>query len=246
MVDKGYRNSYISHIVKVLKGFIKWMANEGIYTGNAHKTFMPRLRGDAGNSQAVVYLTWDELMHLYSLEGLPPHLAQVRDVFCFCSLTSLRYSDAAKLKRSDIQSGAIYVVTQKTTDSLKIELNKRAQAILDKYADTAFPGDKALPVISNQKTNEYLKELGRRAGFDSPIRTVFYNGAHRHEQVHPKWEVLSTHAARRTFVVNALYLGIPAEVIIRWTGHKDYKAMKPYIAIVDTLKEREMSKFDAI
>ena len=44
--------------------------------------------------------------------------------------------------------------------------------------------------------------------------------------------------------VNALRLGIPAEVIIRWTGHSDYSSMKPYIKIVDELKEREMSKFD--
>jgi hypothetical protein len=49
---------------------------------------------------------------------------------------------------------------------------------------------------------------------------------------------------RRTFIVNALYLGIPAEVVMSCTGHEDYNAMKPYIKIVDDLKRSSMSKFD--
>lgn len=54
---------------------------------------------------------------------------------------------------------------------------------------------------------------------------------------------MSSHIGRRTFIVNGLYLGIPAEVIMKWTGHKDYQTMKPYIAIVDVLKT-EMNKFN--
>ena len=53
-----------------------------------------------------------------------------------------------------------------------------------------------------------------------------------------------THAARRTFVINALRLGIPSEVIIKWTGHKDFSALKPYVKIVDELKASEMDKFN--
>ena len=61
----------------------------------------------------------------------------------------------------------------------------------------------------------------------------------------PKYSVLTTHAGRRTFIVNALRLGIPAPVIMEWTGHSDYKAMKPYIKIVDAAKIENMAKFDA-
>ena len=62
----------------------------------------------------------------------------------------------------------------------------------------------------------------------------------------PKYELLTTHVARRTFVVTALSLGVAADVIMRWTGHSDYKAMKPYIAIVDELKRNSMKKIDEI
>ena len=170
----------------------------------------------------------------------------VRDVFIFCCYTGLRYSDAAKLQRSDIVDGHINVITRKTSDRLTIELNKHSQAVLDKYKDADWLKGRALPAISIQESNAYLKWIGRLAGIEEPIRIVFYNGAERHEEVHPKYELLTTHCARRTFVVTALQLGIPAEVIIKWTGHSDFAAMKPYIKIVDELKARNMAKFDAI
>lgn len=58
--------------------------------------------------------------------------------------------------------------------------------------------------------------------------------------------IVQQHVARRTFVVTALYLGIPAEVIMRYTGHSSFSAMKPYVAIVDELKRKSMDLFDGI
>jgi integrase len=57
---------------------------------------------------------------------------------------------------------------------------------------------------------------------------------------------MGTHAGRRTFICNAILLGIPANVIMKWTGHSDYKAMKPYIDVADETKACAMSKFDLI
>jgi integrase len=172
------------------------------------------------------------------------YLERVRDVFLFLCFTGLRYSDVAKLTRQDVKAGFIQIVTQKTADGIRIELNRHAQAILDRYKDIKFDRDKALPVISNPKMNEYLKELGQICELNEHQRIVYFKGNTRHEEVYPKWQLLTTHCGRRSFVVNALRLGIPSEVIIRWTGHSDFKAMKPYVKIVDELKEREMSKFD--
>lgn len=171
------------------------------------------------------------------------HLQRIRDVFLFTCFTGLRYSDVAKLTWQDIKNNTIEIVTQKTADGIRIELNKFSQAILDKYT-TANKKGKIFSVISNQKMNEYLKELGQLCGLNEPQRVVYFKGKDRIEEVYPKWQLLTTHCGRRTFVVNALRLGIPSEVIIRWTGHSDYKAMKPYVKIVDELKREEMTKFD--
>jgi hypothetical protein len=54
--------------------------------------------------------------------------------------------------------------------------------------------------------------------------------------VTPKYALLGTHVGWRTFICNALFLGIPAQVVMKWTGHSDYKAMKPYIDIADDIK----------
>lgn len=107
-----------------------------------------------------------------------------------------------------------------------------------------FPQDLALPVISNVKMNAHLKILGQVCGIDEPTRIVYFQGGIRHEQVFPKWALLTTHCGRRTFVVTALQLGIPSEVIMKWTGHNDFSAMKPYVKIVDELKAKAMSRFD--
>ena len=62
----------------------------------------------------------------------------------------------------------------------------------------------------------------------------------------PKWELVGTHTGRRTFIVNALSLGITPNIVMKWTGHSDYKAMKPYIDIVDSIKASSMTKFDGL
>jgi site-specific recombinase XerD len=243
---KDYKNTTIAKQVAYVRWFLRWAFSKGYYTGALHESFRPKFKGNDGNSKEVIHLTWEELMHLldFKIPESKHYLDRVRDVFCFMCFTGLRYSDVDKLRRSDVKQKHIEVVTQKTADSLKIELNKYSKAILDKYANQEFEDDKALPVVSNAKMNEYLKELGEIAEINEPQRIVYFKGNERFEEVHPKYELLTSHCGRRTFIVNALYLGIPAEVVMKWTGHSDYGAMKPYIKIVDALKESEMDKFN--
>jgi len=238
------RNSTIQKNISFTKWVLRWASTKGLYTGAAHENFKPKFK--TVESKEIIYLTWDELINLYNFKFKQDYLERVRDVFCFCCFTGLRYSDVYKLKRTDIFDEYITVVTQKTADTLKIELNNYSKAILNKYEDYNFPNEKALPVISNQKMNNYLKEMGQVIGLNTPVRLVHFVGNKRVERVFKKWELLTTHCGRRTFVVNALALGIPAEVIIKWTGHADYSAMKPYIKIVDELKSKEMNKFNLV
>jgi integrase len=127
-----------------------------------------------------------------------------------------------------------------------IELNRHSRAIIEKYKDVNFKGDKVLPVISNQKMNEYVKELGKLAEINTPIRITQYIGNERIDTTFPKYELLSTHTGRKTFICTALALGIPPHVVMKWTGHSDYKSMKPYIDIADSIKAAAMTKFDSL
>jgi integrase len=240
----GLRNTTIQKNIAFIKWFLRWSSNKEYYSGNLHNTFRPKLKGTDGNSKVVIYLTWDELLKLFNFNFKQESIQHVRDVFCFCCFTSLRYSDVAKLRRSDVKDKFIRVVTQKTADGLKIELNKYSLAILDKYKEIHFDNDLALPIISNAKMNVHLKTMAKLAGINDQVRVVYFIGSTRYEEVYPKHELITTHCGRRTFIVNALYLGIPAEVVMSWTGHSDYESMKPYIAIVDELKQTSMDKFN--
>lgn len=245
LTAKGYRNSYTLKLWGFLRWFLRWSAGAGLYGGHLHQTWRPRLKCAKEGREAVVYLTIPELERLEAADLTEhPDLAAVRDVFVFCCYSGLRFSDAKALKESDIHGGCIHVVTKKTADPLSIELNCHTRSILDRWRGRL--GGRALPAISNQNTNYRLKELGRLAGIGAPVRSVHFVGSQRFDETRPKWEVLTTHAARRTFVVTALTLGIPAEVIMKWTGHSDFDSMRTYMAIVDKLKREAMAAFDTI
>ena len=120
------------------------------------------------------------------------------------------------------------------------------QAILEKYKDIPLTGNRALPSYTNQAMNRSIKDLCQLAGINELIRITTYKGNVRKDEVHPKWELVGTHTGRRTFIVHALSMGISPSVVMKWTGHSDYKAMKPYIDIVDSAKDEAMAKFDTL
>ena len=242
---KEMRNSTIGKQLSFLKWFLRWAFRKGVHQNNAYDSYKPKLKS---TQKKIIFLTWEELNKLreFEIPAAKQALDRVRDVFLFQCFTGLRYSDVFNLRRSDIKGDHIEVTTVKTSDSLIIELNKHSKAILDKYKDVAFEDDKVLPVITNQKMNDYLKELAELAGIDEPVRQTYYRGNERIDEVTPKYALLGTHAGRRTFICNALALGIPPQVVMKWTGHSDYKAMKPYIDIADDIKANAMSKFNQL
>lgn len=242
---KEMRNTTIGKQLSFLKWFLRWAFKKGVHQNNAYDSYKPKLKS---TQKKIIFLTWDELNKLreFKIPTTKQALDRVRDVFLFQCFTGLRYSDVFNLRRSDIKGDHIEVTTVKTSDSLIIELNNHSKAILDKYKDVTFEDDKVLPVITNQKMNDYLKELAELAGIDELVRQTYYKGNERIDEVTPKYALLGTHAGRRTFICNALALGIPPQVVMKWTGHSDYKAMKPYIDIADDIKANAMSKFNQL
>lgn len=238
----GLNNETIKKDIGFIKAFVRWAQEKG-YVGE-NKFVLQKVRLKTVR-KTVIFLDWDELMKVYNYDfGNMHYLSQVRDVFCFCCFTSLRYSDVRNLRKSNFNVSSFTFTTIKTHDTLTIELNKYSRAILDKYSDVKFPDGKVLPVISNQKMNDYIKEVGKKCGINAPVTITFFKGNKRFEETHPKWELLSTHAARRTFISNALMLGVPPSIVMKWSGHSDYRAMKPYIEIVDDAAKKAMSVFD--
>jgi integrase len=234
ITKKNLLNNTAHKDMQFLKSFLIW-ANLNKYTTNeAYKSFKVK-----SESNEVIYLTEEELMKLYNLTLHDnDRLARVRDVFVFQCLTGCRHSDLQNLKNDDITSGVWHLRTQKTRQIIDIPLNGMAISLLAKYSGYPTP----LPVISNQKMNDYLKELCELAEIDAVIKTVKYQGNERIEHTYKKYEVIGTHTARRTFISLSLQKGMQAEVIMSITGHSDYKMMRKYLKIADGHKREEMDK----
>jgi len=235
--DLGFLNNSVGKHIKTLKVFLRYAFDHGftkeVYNYKKFKVF--------SEDSDIIYLTETELMSLYELENLSDKLQRVRDNFCFACFTGLRFSDIEKLTNSNIRPDYLEIKTEKTKDFIKVPLNYLAKEILSRYTDHFSL--KPLPTgISNQKTNEYLKEIGELAKIKDPITLEKYTGSKKKLILKPKYNLLSTHTARRTFVTLSLEKGIRAEVVMAMTGHKSYRTFKKYIKITDRVMQAEMNR----
>ena len=236
LVHQGYKNSSIKNKFVRLKTFIKWL-NKNKNT-NIVFDYDYKIRSYTND---ILYLEWEELMRIYNMKFNNSLLSYYRDIFCLCSFTSLRISDAMKLRKQDIYEDYIFVITKKTSKVIKIELNDYSREIIQRYKNEDVPFGH---FHSLSYFNEKLKEIGKICEINSPIRRIYYSGSNRVEKIVPKYELLSSHCGRKTFVVHCIRLGIPIEIIMRWTGHSNYDSLKHYVEIIDEVKSSSMSKFN--
>ena len=151
-----------------------------------------------------------------------------------------------KLRKVDVRDTYIEITTQKDSDAVKIDLNKYSKEIIKKYKKNPFAKEFVLPRVHNAVLNRYLKEIGKICEIDTPITKISFEGATRKEETKPKYEYITSHTGRKTFICLALSMGIPPTTVMAWTGHDSFEDMKPYIRITDEAKAREMAKFDTL
>ena len=140
----------------------------------------------------------------------------------------MRFSDFSQLTADNITDGKIKIRTQKTGDRITIPLHQLVKLVLDKYSDTTM----ALPKpISNQKMNSYLKEIGELVGINENTNRTFTKGGLKASKLHKKFELITTHTARRSFATNLYKAGFPSISIMKITGHKTETSFMKYIKI---------------
>ena len=176
------------------------------------------------------FLEKQELKTLLNKNISVPRLAQIRDIFCFCCLTGLAFSDVKQLKSEHLVTdinGMIWIrkTRQKTKNMCNIPLLDEAQKILDRYKDHPYCQTQGvlLPVCSNQKMNMYLKELADICG----IR-----------------KNLSTHCFRHTYGTMLITAGVDLYTASKMMGHADVRPTQIYAKIIDKKKEEAVSLID--
>lgn len=227
-------NVTIAKQLSSIKTVLAYAKAEGIEVKGNYKDFSIKKQ-----KLEVVALTEREFQSLINLDlSKNERLDRVRDLFCFSCVTGLRYSDLKQLQHDHIGKTEIQITVTKTKEPLKIPLNRYSLEILAKYKKESKP----LPIISNQRLNEYLKELCKLAEINSPIEIVRFKGAERITTMHPKWELISIHNGRKTFATLSLEKGMNAETVMEIGGWSDYKSFSRYVNITENVKRTAMSK----
>lgn len=234
---EGYRHATIEKTLAILRWYIKWLISEGYLPPTA----MPRLPSRGRHPKRVVtYLTPDEIQRIRALDLRDsPALEVDRDYLLLMCATSLRYSDVAALTTDKIGTDYIEVTLVKTGVPVRIELNDLSREILRRRIGEA-EGKRVMPKKAVGTINYGIKRLGQMAGINDIVTYEVIKGGKRYTMQSPKWEMLSTHVGRRTFIVTALSSGIPEQIVRKWTGHTSYEALRPYLDIIQTATSKAM------
>lgn len=225
--EKKLLNNTFGKQIKTLKGFLNLATEKGINTNSGYKS---RFFKAPQESVDHIYLTSEELDVIYKKDlQKKPHLDRVRDLFLIGCHTGLRFSDFTVLKNENLEESAtgfvFNVKTNKTNEKVVIPVKPVVKIIWDKYNGN-------LPrAISNQKMNDYLKELGEVAEISKNVIIKKTSGKVVKETICPKYKLISTHTARRSFATNAFLSGIPAISIMKFTGHRTESSFMKYIKV---------------
>lgn len=220
---RSISDSSIGNCIKDLKTFMG-VAVDRDYTSNMQ--FKKKAFAKLTEETDAVYLTWDEVFKLYRYNlSDSKTFEQVRDLFVFGCCIGLRYSDYSTVKPENIiqHEGEHYISmpTQKTGERVIIPCNPIVMEIFNKYQGH----DNRLPrTISNQKFNQYLKEICQQAGLKETGRL----------QTEPNlqlWECVSSHTARRSGLTNYYLENVPVIDLMKISGHKTEKAFLTYIKV---------------
>ncbi len=224
--DKNFATNHVGSIVKYLKVFLNNALKDGVHQ---NRKFENSAFSKPSEEVDKIYLTDSELQTIYDLDlsGKKDGVERVRDLFLVGSYTGLRFSDYSKLIPENFLADGrlLRVKTQKTDTGVFIPLNPIVLAIVNKY------NGKLPKSITNQQTNIHLKEIGFLADLTERIEITQTKGGMKLTTFKDKWELVTTHTARRSFATNAYLNGVATIDIMKITGHKTESSFMKYIKI---------------
>jgi len=223
--DKQLSPNTVGKIIKTLKTFLNEATEREI---NTNLAFRSRKFKKYEQPTEKIYLTDADVDKLYNLDlSNNKKLDTTRDLFIIGCYTALRSSDYTQIQPEYItkRGSQLKIKTFKTGEIVVIPLHYRVKEILKKY-DNSLPG-----AISNQWTNKYLKEIGKLAKINEIIIKTEQKGKLRIDKKVKKYELITTHAARRSGATNMFLADIKPINIMKITGHKTEKSFMRYIRI---------------
>jgi len=228
--QKGFSPNTIRKYFKVVRMVLNKAETEDYHINRLFKSedFMP-----SGEEVFDIALTYEDVEALRKYDfSHNKRLEKVRDLFVVGCFTGLRFSDLSELGKEHLNGNFFTIVQKKTKKKNPLPINipilEPVREILEKY-NYKLPND-----ISNQKMNEYLKEMAKETNLFNELVTYNRTKAGKAETVsNPRHQEITTHTARRTYCTMCYNIGIPTHAIMMVSGHKTEKAFLRYLKVTD-------------
>lgn len=226
--NKGYSINTIGRHVKELKIIMRTAYEEGLTENKAVESRKFRVLTTEVEKIALSNKELEKIANLYIPDD-ECKLLESRDLFLIGCFTAQRYGDYSRISRSMIKkmdSGEKYLdmVQNKTGVRVLVPLSSQCLEIMEKY-------DYHAPRVTNSDLNHHIKEIARRAGITDPVTVHYIQKGEKQEKVLPKYELVSSHTARRTGITNMVLAGVPTEECMAVSGHKSRAQFERYIKI---------------
>ncbi|WP_405411721.1 phage integrase SAM-like domain-containing protein [Maribacter sp. Asnod1-A12] len=230
--DENYSLNSIGKHVKNLKTFLNDALTNGV-TNNV--IFKNRSFKVLKETTTDIYLTEAEIKILAEKDfSSRPRIELARDIFLIGCYTGQRVSDYNGLTNENIEilDGHTFIkIHQKKTDTIiHIPITSDIQKVMNRYNNN-FPSRLSEPIL-----RENIKIACGAVGFKEPVNILYTKGGKAIKKGVPKYKLVKTHTARRSFCTNYYIAGKSIQNIMLFSGHKTEREFYKYIRIV---KEQE-------
>lgn len=217
--EKKHSANTLHRNVGLLKTFLLWALNKKYTYNNNFITF----KKPAKFTTDEIALNYEQVELIYNYDFSDnKRLERVRDLFVFGCTTGMRFGNYSTISRSDVDGNFIRVIDLKSkSKNLAIPLNSISKSILEKY-------DYNLPSITNQKMNDYIKEVFKKLEFTDEIKKTMKYGDELVDKKAEFWTRISSHTARRSFITIMKNKRVPDKVIMSYTGHTSLEVFNAY------------------
>lgn len=205
----------LSRNLTFFKTFLNWNLKKGRVVPDdfKHVTIKKRDTDD-------IALTQEEIKILETIK-LDHRLDVHRDMFLIGVYSGQRFSDYSVFEKADVSNGMIIKRAEKTETNSYIPLHPKLKQLLDKY-------NWEIRTVSSQKFNKAIQQICKIAGFEDEVKKTKYLGSKKMIERFHRWEIVTSHTARRTFITLSSEKGMPDHIIMSITGIRDPKTLKKY------------------
>lgn len=216
---RNISNTTIKRYYSGFKTFLRYAYDMGMHT-NDNALLNVELKN---SKMEMVVLSEAELNQIKNTE-LPKRLDKARNIFLAQCYTGLRYSDVVNIHPDNIKNDRLHIQLQKTGDHVVIPIAKSLKPILDKFKNK-------IPKMLYSNYNKLVKQVCAYAGINETVEKVKFSGSKKMAEKVPKWSLIASHTARRTFITLSIEKGASANEIMKITGHKDMSVLQEYIKL---------------